>query len=129
MENFVNFVENDKILTEKNPILDAYETLKIKVNMNKMYYSQALQSLSNHCFPTYAKARDDLINLWNLANEGKALQEKQKKYYLINEKIDSNKVENSENQLTTVEKHQVRVNNPVPDNIGCQYAAKVLFLF
>lgn len=27
--------------------------------------------------------------------------------------------------LTYVQKHQIRVKNPVPENIGCQYASEV----
>ena len=26
--------------------------------------------------------------------------------------------------LTNVEKHQARINNKIPDNIGCQYASE-----
>ena len=29
--------------------------------------------------------------------------------------------------LTNVEQHQVRMKDPIPDNIGCQYASKVIF--
>jgi hypothetical protein len=62
------------------------------------------------------QARDNLMSMWNQAQEGLALQK------------------NGGAPLTTVQKHQARVNNPIPDNIGCQYASMVrnydaLFLY
>jgi hypothetical protein len=47
-----------------------------------------------HCFPTYAKARDDLMNMWNTV--------------VMEQAEDSNGM-----PLTNVEKHQARINNKV----------------
>ncbi len=50
------------------------------------------------------------MSMWNNAQVGLAQQKKG-------------------STLTNVEKHQARVNNPVPDNIGCQYASEVGTVF
>lgn len=44
------------------------------------------------------------MDAWNAAQEGLAQQKKG-------------------SALTYVEKHQARVSNPIPENIGCQYAS------
>jgi hypothetical protein len=75
-------------------------------------YSTAINVLGKNCFPTYAKARDDLINMWNLAQEGAAKQQKAA-------------LSGASSSLTALERHQARVKNPPPENIGCQYAAEV----
>jgi hypothetical protein len=85
--------------------VDAFITMHIKYLMHTNDFSAAREMLGSHCFPTYAKARDDLMNMWNAASEGIAAQKKG-------------------TALTRVEAHQVRTQNPVPDNIGCQYASK-----
>lgn len=87
---------------------DAFTTMQIKNLMHASDYSGALTVLGKNCFPTYAKARDDLMNMWNTAVEGVAQQAKG---------ADSA-------PLTTVELHQARMSNPIPDNIGCQYASE-----
>lgn len=50
------------------------------------------------------QARDTLMDSWNAAQEALAQQRKG-------------------SALTNVEKHQARVGNPIPENIGCQYAS------
>lgn len=85
--------------------LDAYITMQTKVLLHESKYQDALSILAKNCFPTYAKARSDLIAMWNSAQEGVAAQSKG-------------------TALTYVEKHQARVSNPPPENIGCQYAAE-----
>ena len=86
--------------------LDAFLTLQIKVHMHDADFDRALSMLGKYCFPTYAKARDDLMSMWNDCQQGRAQQAK------------------GAAPLSYVEKHQVRVNNKIPDNIGCQYASK-----
>jgi hypothetical protein len=56
------------------------------------------------------KARDDLMSMWNSAVIGQAQLQ-------------------STTPLTGVEKHRIRVSNPVPENIGCQYASEVFHLY
>jgi hypothetical protein len=85
--------------------LDAFVTLRIKYMMHNGQYTDALEMLGSNCFPTYASARDDLMNMWNSCSEGVAAQKKG-------------------SELTYVEKHQARVNNPIPENIGCKYASE-----
>lgn len=85
--------------------LDAFVTMRIKYMMHNEQYSEALEVLGAECFPTYASARDDLMNMWNTCQEGVAAQKKG-------------------SALTYVEKHQARVNNPIPENIGCKYASE-----
>jgi hypothetical protein len=108
MEAFVTDVRSHNYLAKYE--IDAFLTMEIKVNINKKAYDAAQSSLSSHCFPTYAKARDDLMNMWNTVVMGKAEVSKG-------------------SSLTSVEKHQVRVANKIPENIGCQYASEVSPLF
>lgn len=86
---------------------DAFTTMQIKVLLHNKQNSEALAILGSECFPTYAKARDDLMNMWNQGVMGVAQQKK------------------GDTPLTYVEQHQARVSNPIPDNIGCQYASEV----
>jgi hypothetical protein len=86
---------------------DAYITMQIKVNLHNEEFDAAAAILGKECFPTYAKARSDLMDMWNTAQIGIAQQKK-----------------GHNAKLTNVEKHQVRVTNPVPANIGCQYASE-----
>jgi hypothetical protein len=104
MEAFVTDVRSHNYLA--NYEIDAFLTMEIKSNIHNKAYDVAQSSLSSHCFPTYAKARDDLMNMWNTVVMGKAEVSKGA-------------------PLTSVEKHQVRVANKVPENIGCQYASEV----
>ena len=90
---------------EKHRGLDAYLTMQIKVNIHNQQYDEAAAILGKECFPTYAKARSDLMDMWNTAQVGIAQQK-------------------AGRDLTNVEKHQARVQNRVPDNIGCQYASE-----
>lgn len=105
MEAFVKLVNDGQYLQGMNS--DAFTTMSIKVNLHLKQNVEALSSLSSHCFPTYAKARDDLMSMWNNAVMGVAQQKK------------------GDVPLTYVEQHQARVRNPIPDNIGCQYASEV----
>jgi len=105
MEAFMNLVNTGNYLQGQNS--DAFTTMSIKVKLHLKQNVEALSVLSSNCFPTYAKARDDLMNMWNTAVMGVAQQKK------------------GDLPLTYVEQHQARVKNPVPDNIGCQYASEV----
>jgi hypothetical protein len=105
MEKFENLVAEGKYLSTYIP--DAFATMKIKSALNRNDNTAALEQLGSQCFPTYAKARDDLMSMWNTASMGLAAQKKG-------------------SALTYVEQHQARVNNPIPDNIGCQYASEVM---
>jgi len=90
---------------QKHRGLDAYLTMQIKVLLYDGKYDEASSILGSECFPTYAKARSDLQDMWNDAQEGIAMMKKG-------------------TTLTNVEKHRARVEHPVPENIGCQYAAE-----
>lgn len=85
--------------------IDAFVTMEIKLYMYQERFQEAKALLGKNCFPTYAKARSDLMALWNTVTEGIAQQKK-----------------GEATPLTIVEKHQARVSNPIPRNIGCQYA-------
>lgn len=80
--------------------LDAFTTLQIKVKLQQAKYDDAMTMLSSNCFPTYAKARDDLMAMWNTAVEGKA------------------------GATSILARHQARMQTRIPDNIGCQYASE-----
>jgi hypothetical protein len=88
---------------------DAFISLQIKYSMAVEDFQTAKSLLSKNCFPTYAKVRGELMTLWNSVTEGIAQQEKNAK-------------EGTEKSLTILEKHQARMKNPIPENIGCQYA-------
>ena len=90
----------------KSQSIDAYLTMKIKYYIQKSLFSEAKIILESNCFPTYAKARIDLMNYWNVVVMGQAAIKKG-------------------NPLSLVEQHQVRLQNRIPDNIGCQYASNV----
>lgn len=93
------------MVPEAHRELDAYVTMQTKVLLHNKQYGDAKAILGKYCFPTYAKARDDLMNMWNTAVVGLAQEKK------------------GDTPLTYVEQHQARVKTPVPDNIGCQYAS------
>lgn len=103
MAAFVAEVQEGGYLKEYVP--DAFLTLQIKSLLNAGKTVEARKILSSECFPTYAKARSDLMDLWDSSSEQLAAQIKGR-------------------SLTYVEKHQARVRSPVPDNIGCQYASE-----
>jgi len=103
MGAFINDVRSHNYLSAYE--IDAFLTMEIKYNINNKSYDAAKQSLGSHCFPTYAKARDDLMNMWNTVTIGQAELVKGA-------------------SLTTVEKHQARIQNKIPENIGCQYASE-----
>ena len=103
----------DKVPSEHTD-LDLYLSSKAHVLIDQgkkkeddggPYFDEALTLLGKHCFPTYAGARDDLMNMWNEASEGKAAVIKG-------------------TSLTNKEAHRVRIEQPVPDNIGCKYASE-----
>lgn len=104
MGPFINDVRSHNYL--KDYEVDAFVTLEIKYNMYQKDYASAKSSLASHCFPTYAKARDDLMTMWG--NVVMAIAEEKKG-----------------TPLTYVEKHQARMADKIPENIGCQYASKV----
>ncbi|RYH22573.1 hypothetical protein EON65_19030, partial [archaeon] len=104
METFINDVLSHNYMSSYE--VDAFLTMQIKFLMHTQQYATAQDLLSSHCFPTYAKARDDLMSMWNQASEGIAAQKKG-------------------TALTPVERHQARMQNRIPDNIGCQYASEV----
>lgn len=103
MAAFVNDVLSHNYMYDYE--VDSFLTMQSKVLLNNHQYSEAADLLSSHCFPTYAKARDDLMSMWNNAMMGVAEQQ-------------------AGHPLTKVEKHQARMSHPVPDNIGCQYASE-----
>ena len=105
MEAFVQLVNDGHYMEGMSS--DAFTTLTIKVHLHLKQNAQAISILGSNCFPTYAKARDDLMSMWNTAVMGLAQQKK------------------GELPLTYVEQHQARVGHPIPDNIGCQYASEV----
>lgn len=86
--------------------LDAYLLLSTKLALQRGAFAQAASILQKECFPTFAKARDDLMAMWNTCSEGLAQQKK------------------GPVPLTPVEKHRARLQTPIPDNIGCQYASE-----
>lgn len=93
------------VVPEENRGLDGFLSLKLTVLLAEGKNEEAIDVLSSNCFPTYAKARDTLMDAWNSAQEALAQQKK------------------GSVALTNVEKHQARVSNPIPENIGCQYAS------
>jgi len=104
MNWFIQEVKTNKYL-ENDVEIDAFVTMVIKDMMHNGKYDDALTELSAHCFPTYAKARSDLMAMWQQSVEGKAAQA-------------------AGRSLTTVERHRARMSTPIPDNIGCQYASE-----
>jgi hypothetical protein len=104
MASFAQTVLDGNYLGDMNS--DAFMTMRIKTLLHNNQNKDALDILGANCFPTYAKARDDLMNMWNQAVMGVAAQSKG-------------------SPLTYVEQHQARVSHPIPDNIGCQYASEV----
>jgi len=103
MQWFIHEVVSNKYLKEVE--IDAFVTMVIKDQLYQGKYEDALKELGSHCFPTYAKARSDLMAMWNQAVEGKAAQE-------------------AGHKLTALERHRARMASPIPDNIGCQYASE-----
>jgi len=100
MDKFLN------VVPQANRELDAYVLMEVNVALYyKKSYQVARDILSKNCFPTFAKARADLMVFWNDAVMGIAQVKKG-------------------SALTNVEKHQARINNKIPDNIGCQYASE-----
>lgn len=88
--------------------LDAFLMLSYKVALMQRDYHQAIGILSKECFPTFAKARDDLMTSWNAAQEGLAQQAKDK--HQLDQGLPAM-------PLTAVEKHRARMASPIPDNI------------
>jgi len=50
--------------------LDAYITMNVKLLLHDGSFEEAATILGKECFPTYAKARNDLMTMWNSAQEG-----------------------------------------------------------
>lgn len=83
--------------------LDAAVSSAAKVALAKQDVDKVVSLLSDNCFPTYARERADLIDMWNSAQE------------II-------RARDAGRALSNVEKHRARVENPPPRNIGCPYA-------
>jgi hypothetical protein len=86
--------------------LDAVITTQSRVRLYHDDYEQALELLSAHCFPTYGRARSDLIDMWNQGVEMEKAEELGVSY----------------DQLSKVDAHRARVDKMPPRNIGCPYA-------
>jgi hypothetical protein len=87
---------------------DQVLTAQIKVHLSEIkgagrQPAEAVKVLARECFPTYGKARKELIAYW------------QEAHYQL-------KIAEVGRPLTQVEKRNVRVNNKAPRNIGCPYA-------
>ncbi len=82
---------------------DQVITSGIAVALFRGDYEKAISILKSNCFPTYGKARKELIAYWYRAQLMKAEKE-------------------TGRPLTRWEQRQVRVGNKVPRNIGCPYA-------
>jgi len=104
MAIFIEDVTSHKYLASYT--VDAFVTMEIKYYLYNSQFQKAKDLLASNCFPTYAKARSDLMSFWNTAVEGLAQQAK------------------GNVPLTYVEKHQTRLAHRIPDNIGCQYASE-----
>merc|ERR1719223_385597 len=104
MEQFIVDVQSLPAGFESMMALDGVVTLQIKSMLHAQDYSTARTLLADNCFPTYGSARDDLMNMWNTAVEGVAAQ--------------------TLGELSAKQRHQARVTDPVPENIGCQYATE-----
>ena len=101
----------DQPIALANTDLDAIITAHVKVLLQKGSQDslgEARTLLEKHCFPTYASARDDLMSMWNSVVEGQSALSKGK-------------------DLSSAERHQARLKDPIPDNIGCQYASEYCF--
>lgn len=85
----------ESVVPESNRGLDGFLSLQISVLLAENKNEEALEILGTNCFPTYAKARDTLMDAWNNAQMALAQQKK------------------GDVPLTNVEKHQARVNNPI----------------
>jgi len=103
MKTFMDDVNNNNYMATYE--VDAFLTMEIKYYLQTEQYTKARDLLSINCFPTYAKARSDLMAFWNTAVEGIAASKKG-------------------SALTYVEQHQARMTDRIPDNIGCQYASE-----
>jgi len=95
-------------LAQEHSDLDAIVTSKAHILIEQGTVDsldQAKTLLQKHCFPTYAAARDDLMDMWNDVVERQASLKKG-------------------SELSPREAHQARIQDPIPDNIGCVYATE-----
>lgn len=99
MAKFVEEVPSD------HKELDSFLAMESYLYLHQAKYDDAVELLKSHCFPTFAKARDQLMAMWNSAQEGIAAVKKGA-------------------PLTALEAHRARIENPIPENIGCQYASE-----
>ena len=104
----VNQVEPQAAASGDKKLLELDNILYAQTRVYVVYLespNDALNVLSTNCFPTYGKARENLISTWYEAKELQASQKNEKK------------------SLTKIEAHDVRVNNPPTRNLGCPYAS------
>jgi hypothetical protein len=101
----IPFINDVMVNNRLSANIDAFTTMIVKLAINFKQWDKARGILATECFPTYAKARSDLMAMWNTVSEGIAEAKKG-------------------SVLTNVEKHQARLNSRIPDNIGCQYASE-----
>mmetsp|Transcript_10437 Transcript_10437/g.22914 ORF Transcript_10437/g.22914 Transcript_10437/m.22914 type:complete len:795 (+) Transcript_10437:25-2409(+) len=85
--------------------LDVLVLAQVILAISDQDHASALKILSENCFPTFGRARDNLVSLWKVAVVG--LAEKQ-----------------AARVLTPAEAHKARKLRPVPRNIGCAYATQ-----
>lgn len=78
------------------------------ITVAKEQYAEARHLLAGHCFPTYAEQRADLMDLWHEQSEGTARTNGGTPAV----------------PLTGAQAHRARRGDPVPENIGCQYASE-----
>ena len=87
-------------LGEAEARLDAVIRVMVMLANYEKDFDHSITLLSENCFPTYATDRSYLMSLWNEAVQGRA------------------------GAITDREKHNARMQNPVPRNIGCNKGSK-----
>lgn len=84
--------------------LDSFLLMRVKVLLTNHEPQEAMSVLSSKCFPTFGRARQDLLDSWFEAVEMIASDEL------------------GGRELTPLEGHQARMKTQPPRNIGCPYA-------
>lgn len=123
------FLQQNKMYTEASTFIDSakqlfkegylryepdtFTALRVKVLLEQNQYEESKSILSEECFPTYAGARDDLVNLWHKTVEG-----------IYRDKKYPPSKNSPQPSLLAVDRHRARMDSPVPSNIGCQYASE-----
>jgi hypothetical protein len=103
MNEFISEVEKTDV-PESLKHTDQYLTMLVSSHINNSQFDAALDILSSECFPTYGRARSELIDYWNNAQ----LLKKQ---------------EELKRDLTRGEQRDLRMTAMPPRNIGCPYAS------